>query len=139
RETASRGEMARVMLAIKTVLAAVDRVPILIFDEVDANVAGETSWKVGAHLRLLGEQHQVICVTHLAPVAAQAEAHFRVRKETSDHGVSVSLAPLGFHERAEELARMLGGKSDESLALATRMLSETSRPASPASGAKPPR
>ncbi|WP_018290527.1 DNA repair protein RecN [Verrucomicrobium sp. 3C] len=137
RETASSGEMARVMLAIKTVLAAVDHVPVLIFDEIDANVAGETAWKVGAHLRLLGRQHQVICVTHLAPVAAQGDAHFRVSKEPAGNGVSVSLAQLGFPERAEELARMLGGKSDESLALATRMLTETPRPASPTSGAKP--
>ncbi|MDD4932806.1 MAG: DNA repair protein RecN [Methylacidiphilaceae bacterium] len=136
RDTASSGEMARVMLAIKTVLASVDHVPVLIFDEVDANVAGETAWKVGAHLRLLGRQHQVICVTHLAPVAAQGDAHFRVRKESEGNGVSVSLAQLGLHERAEELARMLGGKSDESLALAARMLSETSRPA-PVSEEKP--
>ncbi len=122
RETASSGEMARVMLAIKTVLASVDRVPILIFDEVDANVAGETAWKVGAHLRNLGTQHQVICVTHLAPVAAQGDSHFCVRKEPTENGVSVSFRRLEPSERTEELARMLGGKSEESLALASRML-----------------
>ncbi|VVM08038.1 DNA repair protein RecN [Methylacidimicrobium cyclopophantes] len=128
RETASSGEMARVMLAIKTVLAAVDRIPILIFDEVDANVAGETAWKVGARLRTLGLQHQVICVTHLAPVAAQGDSHFSVRKSAFDNTVTLSLEHLDSHQRAEELARMLGGKSDESLALAARMLASAPHP-----------
>ncbi len=130
RETASSGEMARFMLAVKTVLAAVDHVPILVFDEIDANVAGETAWKVGAHLRNLGRQHQVICVTHLAPVAAQGDSHFRVRKELSAEGASVSFERLSPLQRKEELARMLGGKSEESLALAERMLSGALRPAS---------
>ncbi|QSR83942.1 DNA repair protein RecN [Methylacidimicrobium sp. B4] len=130
REAASSGEMARFMLALKTVLAAVDHVPILVFDEIDANVAGETAWKVGAHLRNLGRQHQVICVTHLAPVAAQGDSHFRVRKEHSAEGTSVSFERLSLLQRKEELARMLGGKSEESLALAERMLSGGPRPAS---------
>ncbi|CAB4242432.1 DNA repair protein RecN [Methylacidimicrobium sp. AP8] len=131
REIASSGETARLMLAVKTVLAAVDRVPILVFDEIDSNVAGETAWKVGSHLRNLGTHHQVICVTHLAPVAAQGDRHFCVRKEQSETETRIRLERLDESRRREELARMLGGKSEESLALADRMLSAAPRAGSP--------
>ncbi|MBM3824356.1 MAG: DNA repair protein RecN [Verrucomicrobia bacterium] len=109
RAIASSGEMARVMLAIKTVLASVDAVPLLVFDEVDANVGGETARKVGEKMREIGNCRQVLCVTHLAPVAAAAPTHFQVAKEVRQQRTSVRVQPLQGDERVEELARMLGG------------------------------
>ena len=109
---ASSGEIARVMLALKTVLAAEDEVPVLVFDEVDANVGGETARTVGEKMRQIGRQRQVLCVTHLAPVAAAAAAHYRVAKQAQD-GRTVSLIRrLDDPARVDELTRMLGGQSD---------------------------
>ena len=112
RAIASSGEMARVMLALKTVLAAQDDVPLLIFDEVDANVGGETAHAVGEKMRQLGQQRQVLCITHLAPVAACASAHYVVSKETKLLRTVTSIRQLKNQERVTELARMLGGQSD---------------------------
>src|SRR4029450_12668108 len=84
RAIASSGELARVMLALKTVLAAVDEIPVLVFDEVDANVGGETARAVGEKMRQIGQQRQVLCITHLAPVAACAPAHYVVTKSVRD-------------------------------------------------------
>jgi len=112
RAIASSGEMARVMLALKTVLAAQDDIPVLIFDEVDANVGGETAQAVGEKMRQLGEQRQVLCITHLAPVAARASAHYVVMKETKLLRTVTSVRQLDKRERVTELARMLGGQSD---------------------------
>jgi DNA repair protein RecN (Recombination protein N) len=111
RAIASSGEMARVMLALKTVLAAEDEVPVLVFDEVDANVGGETARAVGEKMRQIGQQRQVLCITHLPLVAAPAVAHYRVAKEVQD-GRTVSLITrLESGERVDELARMLGGNT----------------------------
>jgi len=112
RAIASSGEMARVMLALKTVLAAQDDIPVLIFDEVDANVGGETARAVGEKMRQLGEQRQVLCITHLAPVAARASAHYVVTKETKLLRTLTDMRLLDQKERVTELARMLGGQSD---------------------------
>jgi len=109
---ASSGEMARVMLALKTVLAAQDDVPVLIFDEVDANIGGETAHAVGEKMRQLGKQRQVLCITHLAPVAACASTHYVVTKETKLLRTVTSIRQLENQERVTELARMLGGRSD---------------------------
>jgi DNA repair protein RecN (Recombination protein N) len=109
RAIASSGEMARVMLALKTVLAAEDEVPVLVFDEVDSNVGGETARAVGSKMRQIARQHQVLCVTHLAPVAAQAEAHFVVTKEVKEGRTLSEIALLDRPGRIQELARMLGG------------------------------
>ena len=112
RAIASSGEMARVMLALKTVLAAEDDIPVLVFDEVDANVGGETAHAVGEKMRQIARQHQVLCITHLAPVAAQAGAHFVVSKELKAGRTISEIALLARPARVTELARMLGGQSD---------------------------
>jgi DNA repair protein RecN (Recombination protein N) len=112
RAIASSGEMARVMLAIKTVLATEDEIPVLVFDEVDANVGGETAHAVGEKMRQIARCRQVFCVTHLAPVAAAADVHFRVAKEVRDGRTTTAMERLGDRERVTELARMLGGQSE---------------------------
>ncbi len=111
RAIASSGEMARVMLALKTVLAAEDRIPVLVFDEVDANIGGETARTVGLKMGQIGLKHQVLCITHLAPVAAAAAAHYRVIKDNRDGRTFSHISLLDKSERVEELARMLGGAS----------------------------
>jgi DNA repair protein RecN (Recombination protein N) len=112
RAIASSGEMARVMLALKTVLAQVDEIPVLVFDEVDANVGGETANAVGEKMRQIGRQRQVLCITHLAPVAANAAAHYVVTKQVKEGRTISEITLLGKKERVTELARMLGGQSD---------------------------
>lgn len=109
RAIASSGEMARVMLALKTVLAAEDDVPVLVFDEVDANVGGETANAVGEKMKQIARNHQVICITHLAPVAAHGDAHFVVSKQVKDGRTISEIELLGKTARVDELARMLGG------------------------------
>lgn len=109
---ASSGELARVMLALKTVLADLDAVPVLVFDEVDANVGGEIGRVVGAQMAGIGRSHQVLCVTHLPQVAAQGRAHFVVEKDQSKDRVEVAIRAI-HDERAariDELARMLGDR-----------------------------
>ena len=112
RAIASSGEMARVMLALKTVLAAEDEVPVLVFDEVDANVGGETANAVGDKMRQIARARQVICITHLAPVAAAADTHFVVTKQVRDGRTLSDIQPLNRKQRVDELARMLGGQGE---------------------------
>jgi DNA repair protein RecN (Recombination protein N) len=112
RAIASSGEMARVMLALKTVLAQVDEIPVLVFDEVDANVGGETANAVGEKMRQISKQRQVLCITHLAPVAAQASAHYLVTKQIKEGRTISEITLLNKKERVTELARMLGGQSE---------------------------
>ncbi len=109
RAIASSGEMARVMLALKTVLAAQDDIPVVVFDEVDANVGGETAHAVGQKMQQIGRRRQVLCITHLAPVAAWADRHCVVTKTGRDGRTITEIAPVEGAARAEELARMLGG------------------------------
>jgi DNA repair protein RecN (Recombination protein N) len=109
RAIASSGELARVMLALKTVLAAQDEIPVLVFDEVDANVGGETAHAVGRKMSEIGRHRQVICITHLAPVAAHAKIHFVVSKETRGDRTMTDLGVIEGDARVDELARMLGG------------------------------
>ncbi|MFQ3671672.1 MAG: DNA repair protein RecN, partial [Verrucomicrobiia bacterium] len=130
RAIASSGEMARVMLAVKTILAAGDRVPILIFDEVDANVGGETAVIVGKKLRALAAAHQVFCITHLPQVAAAAHHHYRVEKIIKDNRTFATVEPSLDQARIDELARMLGGKREASRQLAVELIAEASRPTS---------
>ncbi|HEY2951561.1 MAG TPA: DNA repair protein RecN [Verrucomicrobiae bacterium] len=112
RAIASSGEMARVMLALKTVLAAEDEIPVLVFDEVDANVGGETANAVGEKMRQIAQQRQVLCVTHLAPVAAHAQAHYVATKQLQAGRTVSDISLLEPDDRVTELARMLGGQSD---------------------------
>ncbi len=127
RAIASSGEMARVMLAVKTTLAEVDEIPILIFDEVDANVGGETAGQVGRKLRGLGRSHQVLCITHLPQVAAQGQSHFAVEKKVKQNRTLTELTQLEGPARQKELARMLGGQTEAALALAKSLLAEAGK------------
>ena len=111
RAIASSGEMARVMLALKTVLAVVDEIPVLVFDEVDANVGGETAHAVGEKMLQIAKRRQVLCITHLAPVAAHADAHYVVNKLLKDGRTTSEIELLEKAGRVDELARMLGGQS----------------------------
>jgi DNA repair protein RecN (Recombination protein N) len=97
------------MLALKTVLADQDSVPVLVFDEVDANVGGETAHAVGQKMATIATRHQVLCITHLAPVAAAASTHYLVMKEVRDGRTESRIQALDPRERVAELGRMLGG------------------------------
>jgi DNA repair protein RecN (Recombination protein N) len=112
RAVASSGELARVMLALKTVLAAEDQIPVLVFDEVDANVGGETANAVGEKMQQIARNRQVLCITHLPQVAAPASAHFVVTKQSKAGRTLSEINLLGAKDRVTELARMLGGQSD---------------------------
>jgi DNA repair protein RecN (Recombination protein N) len=112
RAIASSGELARVMLAIKTVLAAEDQVPVLVFDEVDANVGGETANAVGEKMRQIAKNRQVLCITHLPQVAAPASAHYVATKQVKAGRTISEITLLDAEERVTELARMLGGQSE---------------------------
>jgi DNA repair protein RecN (Recombination protein N) len=101
-----------VMLALKTVLAAEDEIPVLIFDEVDANVGGETANAVGEKMRQIAAKRQVLCITHLPQVAAPATAHYVVTKQMRDGRTISEVALLDRKERVVELTRMLGGQTD---------------------------
>jgi DNA repair protein RecN (Recombination protein N) len=112
RAIASSGEMARVMLALKTVLAAEDEIPVLIFDEVDANVGGETANAVGEKMKQIAAKRQVLCITHLPQVAVPADAHYVVTKQVKDGRTICEIQLLDKKERVKELTRMLGGQTD---------------------------
>ena len=112
RDIASSGELARVMLALKTVLAEVDEVPLLVFDEVDANVGGETANAVGQKMCQIAHKRQVLCITHLPQVAAHATAHYVATKETKAGRTTSEIRLLDEDDRVTELARMLGGQTE---------------------------
>ena len=121
---ASGGELSRVVLALKAILAETDAVGTVIFDEVDAGIGGGVAEIVGRRLRELGDHHQVLCVTHLPQVASQSHQHIRVTKLTDGRRTRTVLTPLGDDEKVEELARMLGGENitAKTLAHAREML-----------------
>ena len=124
RTIASSGEISRLMLAIKSALAAHDEIPLLVFDEIDTNVGGEIAHAVGAKMQTLGRDHQVICITHLAPVAAAASSHFVVTKEVVSGRTFSNMEEVTAKARREEIGRMLGGKSESALQLAATLLKE---------------
>jgi DNA repair protein RecN (Recombination protein N) len=117
RLIASSGEISRIMLAIKAVVARHDRIPVLIFDEIDANVGGEMGTAIGAKLDAVAQTHQVLCITHLPQVAVYGKAHYVVRKEVSEGRTHTLIATVEGEARAEEVARMLGGKDLTSVTL----------------------
>jgi len=124
RAVASSGEISRVMLAIKSALAAHDAIPLLVFDEIDTNVGGEIAHAVGAKMRTLAQDHQVICITHLPQVAAAASSHFVVTKDVTGGRTFSSLHAVTGKARQDEIARMLGGRSESALKLAASLLKE---------------
>ncbi|NCC50586.1 MAG: DNA repair protein RecN [Spartobacteria bacterium] len=117
RVIASSGEISRVMLAIKTVLAAHDRVPVLVFDEIDANVGGEIGSAVGQKLKDVAASHQVICITHLPQVAVFGTSHYAVEKYVKAGRTFTQVSALEGEGRVEEVARMLGGRDLTSVTL----------------------
>ncbi len=126
RAIASSGELARVMLAIKTVLAAEDEVPVLVFDEVDANVGGETGHVVGQKMAQIAKRRQVLCITHLPQVAAHASQHYVVEKHVASGRTLSTITRLDGSDRVTELARMLGGQSHEARTHAQALLKQSS-------------
>jgi DNA repair protein RecN (Recombination protein N) len=105
---ASGGEISRVMLAVKSILADRDRLPVLIFDEVDAGIGGETAVKIGTALKGLAKHHQVFCITHLHQIAKQAAHHYNVEKRMVRGKTRISIRALNEEEKIEEMTRMLG-------------------------------
>lgn len=110
-QVASGGELSRIMLAMKTVLADKDRIETLIFDEIDTGISGKTAWKVSEKMGILGRGHQLICITHLPQIAAMADVHFCIEKRVENQRSVTDIGRLNEEESIEELARMLGGAS----------------------------
>jgi DNA repair protein RecN (Recombination protein N) len=114
---ASGGELSRVMLALKTILARVDAVPTLVFDEIDAGIGGRIAVQVGAELQVVAQHHQVFAITHLPQIASRAHHHLLVVKDDTRATTSASLRRLTGDDRVRELARMLGGDPDSPASL----------------------
>ncbi|MBD5136194.1 MAG: DNA repair protein RecN [Lachnospiraceae bacterium] len=106
---ASGGELSRIMLGIKTIMAGEDDIDTLIFDEIDTGISGRTAQKVAEHMKILSKEHQVICITHLPQIAAMADNHLKIEKNSNDGETSTDIFALGEEKSVEELARMLGG------------------------------
>lgn len=108
---ASGGELSRIMLAIKTVLASRDRIPTMIFDEIDTGISGKTAWKVSEKLGALSRSHQILCITHLPQIAAMADAGFKISKQVVNNKTVTTITDMSQTDMVEELARMLGGEN----------------------------
>lgn len=108
-EVASGGELSRIMLAIKAAMAKKDEIDTLIFDEIDVGISGRTAQKVSEKMALIGADHQVICITHLAQIAAMADHHYRIEKRTEEGSTRTNIVPLNEQESIAELTRILGG------------------------------
>jgi DNA repair protein RecN (Recombination protein N) len=121
---ASGGELSRIMLALKTILARRASVETVIFDEVDAGIGGATAEMVGEKLRALANYHQILCITHLPQIASKGEAHFLVQKRVEENRTRTIISELDMEARIHEIARLLGGKiiSDQAVAHAKEML-----------------
>lgn len=114
---ASGGEMSRIMLALKTILARLDSVPTLVFDEVDAGIGGKVGLQVGDKMRGVAETHQVFAITHLPQIASRAHVHLLVRKGERDGRTTTEVLPLDADGRVQEVARMLGGDPESAVSL----------------------
>jgi DNA repair protein RecN (Recombination protein N) len=128
RLTASSGEMSRVLLAVKSALAQQDTVPLLVFDEIDANVGGNIAEAVGRKMAQLGQYHQVIAITHFPQVASLAHSHYLVTKEFSGDRTHSTIRRIEAEARIDELARMLGGSPDSAKAHARSLLAQAPLP-----------
>lgn len=136
---ASGGELARVMLALKTILAGVDRVPTLIFDEVDAGIGGKVGQQVGDAMRRVAAHHQVFAITHLPQIASRAHHHIRVHKGAKDGVTTADIEVLEGDARVEEIARMLGGDADSATSRAharEQLATALAEPSAPPRGAR---
>jgi DNA repair protein RecN (Recombination protein N) len=122
RKIASGGELSRLMLALKGILAAGDRISVLVFDEIDANVGGEIARAVGRKMAALGARHQVVAITHFPQVAALAARHYVVEKEVAGGRTRSRLFPVSGEGRISELVRMLGGGGESARAMAASLL-----------------
>jgi len=109
----SGGELSRVMLALKSILAEVDSLPVLIFDEVDAGIGGRTAESVGKKLRAISQKHQLLCITHLPQIASLGDFHLKIEKKDKDKRVTIDVREIEGKERQDEIARMLSGTSTE--------------------------
>ena len=109
QDTASGGELSRIMLAVKSIMADQEKVETLIFDEIDSGISGRTAQKVSEKLAVIAGAHQVICITHLAQIAAMADVHFMIEKKVLGEETQTSIRQLDERESIEELARILGG------------------------------
>ncbi len=108
---ASGGEISRVMLALKTLLGSVDRIPVMVFDEIDTGIGGKIAEIVGKKLEHISSSHQVICITHLPQIASKGSTHFHVEKYTEGERTTTAIRQLSAQQRLEEVARMLGGET----------------------------
>ncbi len=110
-KVASGGELSRIMLALKTVIAGQDEMDTFIFDEIDAGISGRTAQQVAEKLNRIAHSHQIICITHLPQIAAMADTHYRIEKTAQDNSTATTIKKLSESESVEELARLLGGSS----------------------------
>ena len=124
---ASGGELSRIMLAMKTILASTISVETIIFDEVDAGIGGATAEVVGEKLNSLANYHQILCITHLPQIASKGATHFQVEKSVVEGRTRTGIRELGREERVQEIARLLGGKviTPQAVAHAREMLQGT--------------
>jgi DNA repair protein RecN (Recombination protein N) len=131
RKIASGGELSRIMLALKSILAASDRVSVLVFDEIDSNVGGRLGSVIGEKLRALGEHHQILCITHLPQIACYANRHLTVRKQVNGNATATTVRVMEGDERLQELAAMIGGQhiTPTTLAQVQELLDLAARPA----------
>lgn len=116
-QVASGGELSRIMLAIKTIMATKDDTDTLIFDEIDAGISGKTAWKVAEQLSKVAAKHQVLCITHLPQIAAMADTHFVIEKSSMDNSTITDIYELNEEKSLGELARLLGSDSPTEAAL----------------------
>ena len=109
-KVASGGEVSRIMLALKSALAASDSIPVLIFDEIDLGISGRIAQVVGKNLKNLADHHQIICITHLPQIASMGNQHYLVKKYTDNNRTYTNIYRLSEEDRPQEIAKLLGGE-----------------------------
>ncbi len=127
RKVASGGELSRVTLAIKKVLAKCDQMPTMVFDEIDSGIGGETAEAVSLSLKELGEEKQVLLVTHLHQIAKEGDRHFTVTKSVEENSTQVTIKEVSGQAREKEIARMLGATDSQGMNFARSILKEKKR------------